>query len=81
MFSFVDDVVLDPFAGTGTTAIAALETGRNSVSLDVDEGYVNLIEGRLMTHEQPSAVELQRPAVVHIESARSVDCAAAIGLA
>src|SRR4029077_6933817 len=47
MFSFVGDTVVDPFAGTGTTAIAALETGRHSVSVEIEPGYVDLIEQRL----------------------------------
>lgn len=47
MFSFVGDTVLDPFAGTGTTAVAAIETGRSSVSVELDPDYVDLIEARL----------------------------------
>lgn len=47
MFSFVGDTVVDPFAGTGTTAIAAAEAGRNSVSIEIDPTYVRLIEERL----------------------------------
>jgi DNA modification methylase len=39
MFSFVGDTVLDPFLGTGTTAIAAAKTGRNSIGLEIDEHY------------------------------------------
>jgi DNA modification methylase len=47
MFSFVGDTVVDPFAGTGTTAVAALQTGRNSVSVEIEPSYVDLIEKRL----------------------------------
>lgn len=47
MFSFVGDTILDPFAGTGSTAIAALETGRNSISVDVVPSYVELIQKRI----------------------------------
>lgn len=47
MFSFVGDTVVDPFAGTGTTAVAALETGRNSISVEIDPGYAELMEERL----------------------------------
>jgi modification methylase len=36
MCSFAGDTVVDPFAGTGTTALAALETGRNSVSVEIE---------------------------------------------
>ena len=47
MFSFVGDIVVDPFAGSGTTALAALETGRNSVSVEIEPKYLDLIEERL----------------------------------
>lgn len=46
MFSFAGDTVLDPFGGTGTTGLAALEVGRNSVSVEIEPAYVNLIEKR-----------------------------------
>jgi DNA modification methylase len=46
MFSFAGDTVLDPFGGTGTTAIAALETGRNSISIEIEPTYVDQIEAR-----------------------------------
>jgi DNA modification methylase len=39
MFSFVGDTVLDPFLGTGTTAIAALQHGRNSIGYEIDPAY------------------------------------------
>ena len=32
MFSFTEDVVLDPFLGTGTTTLAAMKAGRDSLS-------------------------------------------------
>jgi len=35
MFSFVGDVVLDPFVGTGTTMVAAAKWGRNSVGVEM----------------------------------------------
>lgn len=40
MFSVKGDVVLDPFAGTGTTLAAALTAGRNSVGMEIDETLV-----------------------------------------
>lgn len=39
MFSFVGDTVLDPFMGTGSTAIAASRWGRNSISVEIDPIY------------------------------------------
>lgn len=47
MFSFAGDTVLDPFGGTGTTALAAGETGRNSISVEIEPAYVDMIEDRL----------------------------------
>src|ERR1043165_119933 len=42
LFSFAGDIVLDPFAGTGSTAVAAITTGRNSISLDIEPSYVQI---------------------------------------
>jgi len=39
MFSFVGDTVLDPFAGTGTTTVAAIGHGRNSIGFEIDAEY------------------------------------------
>ena len=42
MFSFAGDVVLDPFAGTGSTTIAAISSGRNSIAVEIDPGYARI---------------------------------------
>jgi site-specific DNA-methyltransferase (adenine-specific) len=42
LFSFAGDTVLDPFGGTGSTAIAAIVTGRNSILLDIEPSYVDI---------------------------------------
>ena len=47
MFSFAGDVVLDPFAGTGTTSLAAMHLGRSSVAYEVEPTYLPLIIKRL----------------------------------
>ncbi len=47
MFSFAGDTVLDPFAGTGSTAIGASRCGRNSVSVELEEQYLNVAEKRI----------------------------------
>ena len=39
MFSFVDDTILDPFAGTGTTMIAAMKAERNSIGMEIEPKY------------------------------------------
>jgi modification methylase len=47
LFSFAGDTVLDPFMGTGSTALAALTTGRNSIGLEIEPAYVRIAEERL----------------------------------
>lgn len=47
MFSFVGDTVLDPFAGTASTQVAAAATGRNSVGIEVDPVYKKMALSRL----------------------------------
>jgi DNA modification methylase len=42
MFSFTNDTVLDPFCGTGTTMIAAIRYGRNSIGIDIDPEYCRM---------------------------------------
>jgi len=48
LFSFAGDTVLDPFGGTGTTSVAAINTGRNSIACDIEPQYVSLATERLL---------------------------------
>jgi site-specific DNA-methyltransferase (adenine-specific) len=47
LYSFKDDVVLDPFMGSGQTAIAALKSGRHYVGYELDPGYLSLAQTRI----------------------------------
>ena len=49
MFSFVGDTILDPFAGTGTTLVAALKAERNSIGVEIDPAYFEMAKARLET--------------------------------
>jgi site-specific DNA-methyltransferase (adenine-specific) len=42
MFSFVGDTVLDPFCGSGTTMVAALRSGRDSIGIEIDPEYCRM---------------------------------------
>lgn len=42
LFTKSGDIVLDPFLGSGTTSIAALELDRNSIGIEIKEDYYNL---------------------------------------
>ena len=43
-------IVLDPFMGSGTTAIAALSTGRSFIGIELNEGYVEIARRRVASH-------------------------------
>jgi modification methylase len=47
MFSFVGDTVLDPFNGTGTTMLAAIQSGRQAIGVEVDKDYADSALKRL----------------------------------
>ncbi len=47
MFSFTSDTVLDPFSGAGTTMIAAVRYGRNSIGIDIDPEYCRMAASSL----------------------------------
>lgn len=47
LFSFIGDVVLDPFLGSGTTLIACLEAERKGIGIEIDEKYCGLAVKRL----------------------------------
>jgi site-specific DNA-methyltransferase (adenine-specific) len=47
MFSFAGDTILDPFGGTGSTAVAAIAAGRNSMLFDIEPAYVALARANL----------------------------------
>lgn len=47
MFSFVGETVFDPFAGSGTTSLAAKNLGRNSVSYEINKAFAPVIREKL----------------------------------
>jgi site-specific DNA-methyltransferase (adenine-specific) len=48
LYTYVGDVVLDPFLGSGSTAVAAVRTGRHYVGYDTDPDYVAIAEARIV---------------------------------
>ncbi|OGH39092.1 MAG: SAM-dependent methyltransferase [Candidatus Levybacteria bacterium RIFCSPLOWO2_01_FULL_38_21] len=47
LYTFENDVVLDPFLGSGTTCIAALKTNRKYIGYDIDKKYCEIAEKRI----------------------------------
>jgi len=48
LFSFAGDTILDPFAGTASTALAAAAAGRNSIGNEIDPMYFEMAHRRLL---------------------------------
>ena len=49
-YSFVNDVVLDPFMGSGTTAISCLDHDRKYIGIEIHEEYVKMAKDRIARH-------------------------------
>lgn len=47
LFSHVGETVLDPFIGSGTTSLAALNLGRNSIGYDINENIIPIIKSKM----------------------------------
>ena len=47
LYSYINDVILDPFMGSGTTAIAALETGRKYIGYEINQAYAETAEKKI----------------------------------
>ena len=57
LHTFADDLVLDPFMGSGTTLVAAARTGRRYVGYDLDPAYVEIARTRLAEESTPGDVD------------------------
>lgn len=53
LFTDPGDLVLDPYAGSGTTGVACLKAGRRGILIEKDEKYIPVIERRIRDAETP----------------------------
>lgn len=52
LFSFVEDMVLDPFLGSGSTLLACIQTSRRGIGVEIDKNYCELAKRRLIREGQ-----------------------------
>lgn len=50
MFSFPQEIVLDPFMGSGTTAAVAKALGRNSIGYEINSNFIPIIQDRITSN-------------------------------
>lgn len=71
MFSVFGDTVLDPFSGTGTTALAAIAAGRNSINCEFESSFYRPVKDRLI-REAPQLSSFNRERIArHLEFAEN----------
>ncbi|NVP24323.1 DNA-methyltransferase [Treponema phagedenis] len=54
LYSFKNDIVLDPFMGSGTTAIGALKSQRHYIGYEINNDYINLANERIYPYKVDS---------------------------
>jgi site-specific DNA-methyltransferase (adenine-specific) len=60
LFSFVDDLILDPFLGSGSTLIACLQTNRRGIGIEIDKSYCKVAYNRLLQEGNLSQLKLEK---------------------
>jgi site-specific DNA-methyltransferase (adenine-specific) len=61
LYTYRDDVVLDPFMGSGTTAVAAVRIGRHYLGYDTDEGYARAARERVAAEVERALAAVPAP--------------------
>lgn len=64
LYTYRGDLILDPFIGAGSTAVAAVRTGRYFIGFDTDKGYIKLARQRVKDERERLS---QRPEKMHWE--------------
>lgn len=59
MFSFPNEIVLDPFMGSGTTALASRTLNRNSIGYEINTDFIPIIKNKIGQDEILSKVEIE----------------------
>lgn len=61
LYSFVGETVLDPFAGSGTTAQAAIKNRRNSIMVEMESAYIKIMKQKLKSVNEDDQLIQLRP--------------------
>ena len=61
LYTYAGEIVLDPFMGSGQTALAALKSGRRFMGYEVDPGYIELAKKRI---DEFAGIQLHLPTIM-----------------
>lgn len=67
LFTEPDDLVLDPFVGSGTTAVAAIQLGRNYIGIDTESEYIDISRERVSETQLKIPMIAENPDEYHTE--------------
>ncbi len=59
LYSFQDDIILDPFMGSGTTAVSAIKSDRKFVGYDISQEYIDLAVKRISPLLQQTKIKFE----------------------
>ncbi|TAD98068.1 MAG: site-specific DNA-methyltransferase [Bacteroidetes bacterium] len=59
LLSFKDDIILDPFMGSGTTALSALKNNRKFVGYELESKYIKLAEERILKYKTQTNLKFE----------------------
>ena len=67
--TYVGDTILDPFMGSGTTALAAKNLRRNSIGYEINSEYIKYYREKVMSHSEDLFLFREDKSVINLESA------------
>jgi len=70
LYTFADEVVLDPFCGSGSTCIAAIKDGRHYIGYDTKQEYVKLAEARIRGYMEQLSLLAKGKTIAPIQALR-----------
>ena len=70
MFSFAGDWVLDPFMGQGSTNVAAISAGRNSIGNELEKKYFQIACEKVRTASKAPSLFGRGEAIVKVDESR-----------
>jgi site-specific DNA-methyltransferase (adenine-specific) len=79
LYTFAGDVVVDPFLGSGSTAVAAVESGRRFVGYELGRGYARLARRRIRQAKAAAAIAAEEMLGRAVDDAVAEHAAASLG--